>query len=91
MRDGDELVFTFSGHGGTYNDNGSDEIDGKDECLVLHDGLWMDDEIYDLHQRFADGVKIFWYTDSCHSGTSTRGIGLERSLRTKEPIPNFEP
>ncbi|MBK7223377.1 MAG: S8 family serine peptidase [Saprospiraceae bacterium] len=89
LRDGDELVFTFSGHGGTYNDNGSDEIDGKDECLVLHDGLWMDDEIYDLHQRFADGVKIFWYTDSCHSGTSTRGIGLERSLRTKRANTQF--
>ena len=89
LRDGDELVFTYSGHGGTYNDNGSDEIDGKDECLVLHDGLWMDDEIYDLHQRFADGVKIFWYTDSCHSGTSTRGIGMERVLSNKRANAQF--
>ncbi|MCE7043290.1 S8 family serine peptidase [Dyadobacter sp. CY312] len=79
---GDEIVFTYSGHGGSIDVRvDSTEDDGKDETLVLHDGMLIDDEIRDVFLRFKKGVKVFWYTDCCHSGTNTRNAATVATTR----------
>jgi metacaspase-1 len=72
---GDLFLCTYSGHGGQVPDrNGEDEEDRSDETWVAYDRQIVDDELYDLWGRFAQGVRIFVLSDSCHSGTVTRDI-----------------
>jgi hypothetical protein len=70
--DGDILVLTFSGHGGSLPDKNDDEDDLVDETWCLYDGEIIDDELNDLYARFEEGVRIFVISDSCHSGSVTR-------------------
>jgi len=71
IRNGDHIVFTFSGHGVQAGaDNGTrDESDGRDECLLLSDGVLTDDEFSAMLARIPVGVKVSIITDCCHSGT----------------------
>ncbi|SEI40340.1 Subtilase family protein [Dyadobacter sp. SG02] len=78
--DGDEVLFTYSGHGTMVEDKNLDDEDGNDEALVLHDGLLLDDEIRDYLTKFKKGVRVFWYTDCCHSGTNTRNRIVTRGI-----------
>ena len=86
-------LFYFAGHGFYREDEDGDEPDGVDEALVPHDArlvsdgsgpAWMenliiDDEIgslfAELHDRHA-----YLIADSCHSGTITRGLGVDPSV-----------
>lgn len=74
---GDSLIITYSGHGTWVPDSSGDEPDGRDEALCPHDltskGALLDDEIHDLFSRRAAGVRIVLLSDSCHSGSVTRG------------------
>lgn len=74
---GDSLIITYSGHGTWVPDSSGDEPDGRDEALCPHDltskGALLDDEIHDLFARRAAGVRIVLLSDSCHSGSVTRG------------------
>lgn len=75
---GDLFLCTYSGHGGQVPDgNDEDEEDRSDETWVAYDRQVVDDELYDLWSRFAPGVRIAVLSDSCHSGTVTRGIQAE--------------
>jgi hypothetical protein len=74
---GDSVLITYSGHGTWVPDASGDEPDGRDEALCPHDidseGPLLDD---DLHRLFSDrrpGVRITLLSDSCHSGSVTRG------------------
>jgi len=69
---GDTLLLTYSGHGGQVPDMHGDEDDRADETWVLYDRQLIDDELYDAYSRFAEGVRIAVFSDSCHSGTVTR-------------------
>ena len=69
---GDTLLLSYSGHGGQIPDLDSDEEDGNDETWVLYDRQLLDDELYAGYARFAEGVRIAVFSDSCHSGTVTR-------------------
>lgn len=69
---GDMLFISYSGHGGSVPDESGDEDDGKDESWCLFDGFLLDDELYALWTRFAEGVRIMVVSDSCHSGTVTK-------------------
>lgn len=71
VRNGDHIVFTFSGHGvQAPNDSGRrEESDGRDECLLLIDGVLLDDEFSAMLARIPHGVKVSIITDCCHSGT----------------------
>ena len=73
---GDIFFLTYSGHGGQVPDGNGDEADGdrKDETWVLYDRQLVDDELYALWARFAAGVRILVFSDSCHSGSVTRDI-----------------
>ncbi|MFI2351647.1 caspase family protein [Streptomyces sp. NPDC019443] len=84
LKSGDILLFTYSGHGGQVpNTVGSDdEPDDFDETLVLYDREFLDDELYREFGRFAEGVRILAFLDSCHSGS-----GIEvREVLTQEAM-----
>lgn len=73
----DTLVFTYSGHGTWVVDKDGDEPDGRDEALCPWDidrkGPLLDDEIRPLFDSRGAGVRLLLISDSCHSGSVTRG------------------
>jgi hypothetical protein len=69
LKAGDLFLLTYSGHGGQVPDRNSDEPDAQDETWCLYDGELIDDEIYKALGRFARGVRVLVFSDSCHSGT----------------------
>lgn len=71
---GDTVIITYAGHGGQVADTDGDEVDFKDETLVLYDGLLIDDEIKNCFYNFRVGVNVIWITDSCHSGSNSRNM-----------------
>ena len=66
---GDIFMLSYSGHGGQVPDTSNDEPDGVDETWCLFDGELIDDELYALFGKFAAGVRVLVFSDSCHSGT----------------------
>ena len=72
LRKGDFFFLTYSGHGGQIPDVTGEESDKQDETWCLFDGQLIDDELYFELSRFAAGVRILVFSDSCHSGTVTR-------------------
>jgi hypothetical protein len=82
-KDGDSLVFHFSGHGSQVPDVEGDEEDGKDEVICPFDfdwstGLIKDDDLAGLIAGMKKGVHLEVILDSCHSGTGTREIIVDR-------------
>ncbi|MDX2135679.1 MAG: caspase family protein [Saprospiraceae bacterium] len=75
LRAGDQLLVTYSGHGGLVPDEYWQER-GKDseynQTWCLYDRQLLDEELYRAYSRFAAGVRIFVISDSCHSGTVTK-------------------
>jgi hypothetical protein len=72
-RPGDSLVWTYSGHGTTTDDEDGDEDDYLDEALYVGPNqLLVDDEIRSILAMAPNGVRICVVLDSCHSGTCTR-------------------
>ncbi len=88
---GDSLVFHYSGHGSQVPDMEGDEPDGKDEVICPYDFDWSggfikDDELASLIDGMRKGVQLEVILDSCHSGTGTREIVLDKSfLGVKAP------
>ena len=74
---GDSLIITYSGHGTWVPDRSGDEADGRDEALCPHDiadgQALVDDEIAALFDQRPAGVRVVLISDSCHSGSVTRG------------------
>ena len=90
---GDSLVITYSGHGTWVPDSSGDEPDGRDEGLCPHDiktvGPLLDDEIRILFAARGAGVRLVLISDSCHSGSVTRG--REDDLDSNGPRARFLP
>ena len=82
---GDSLIITYSGHGTWVPDTSGDEPDGRDEALCPYDlaskGALLDDDLHALFSRRAAGVRIVLISDSCHSGSVTRGSEEDLELR----------
>jgi hypothetical protein len=82
---GDTLVFQYSGHGSQVRDTEGDELeDGKDEIICPWDFDWdgtfiKDDDLASLFADMKKGVQLEVILDSCHSGTGTREMILDRS------------
>ncbi|KDP40906.1 hypothetical protein JCGZ_24905 [Jatropha curcas] len=73
-RDGDSLVFYFSGHGLRQPDFDKDERDGFDETICpvdfLEEGMILDNDINSvIVQPLPKGVTLHAIVDACHSGT----------------------
>jgi len=96
MNRGDLLFLTYSGHGTKAKDLNGDEVDKKDEILVLYDRLFIDDEFPICWNRFQPGVKIFFVNDSCFNGTVSRfmarklGQQLHRGIEEASADPDFQ-
>ena len=85
---GDDIVFTYSGHGTSVADKSGDEIDGYDEALVVQDGTLLDDELREILQKAQADIHIVVISDSCFSGTVTRAANSEtatpRYIKTED-------
>lgn len=90
---GDTVVITYSGHGTWVPDSSGDEPDGRDEGLCPHDigrvGPLLDDEIRRLFAARKAGARVVLISDSCHSGSVTRG--REDDLDADAPRARFMP
>jgi len=73
---GDNLVFTYSGHGSWIPDTNDDEPDGRDEMLCPWDigqnQYLLDDDLATILAGKGEGARFFFISDSCHSGSVTR-------------------
>ncbi|MBC7911430.1 MAG: caspase family protein [Pyrinomonadaceae bacterium] len=72
LKSGDIFLLSYSGHGGQLPDMNSDEPDMQDETWCLFDGEQVDDELNAMLGKFAKGVRILVFSDSCHSGSVTK-------------------
>lgn len=80
----DTLVFHYSGHGSQVADAEGDEPDGKDEIICPHDFDWnegfiKDDDFARIFKELKKGTVLEVILDSCHSGTGTREMILDRT------------
>ncbi len=82
---GDTLVFHYSGHGSQVRDTEGDELaDGLDEIICPVDFDWdggfiKDDDFASLFSELKKGIALEVILDSCHSGTGTRELILDRT------------
>jgi metacaspase-1 len=74
LKSGDIFMLCYSGHGGQLPDLNNEETDERDETWCLFDGQLVDDEINSLFAEFSEGVRILVFSDSCHSGTVSKGM-----------------
>jgi hypothetical protein len=72
----DVLIIQYSGHGSYRADMHNDEIDGKDEAIVMYDGFIIDDEIEEMLSKIKNGVRTTIILDSCFSGSGTRSFNF---------------
>lgn len=74
LKSGDIFFLTYAGHGGQVPDLSRDETDDRlDETWCLFNRQFLDDEQYALYSEFEAGVRILIFSDSCHSGSVSRG------------------
>lgn len=77
-QDGDVLFFHYSGHGTQVADDGRDEWECRDECLVPYDHDWNNPLRDDILRRYFDRVplnaNLTAIMDCCHSGTIDKVI-----------------
>jgi metacaspase-1 len=83
---GDFFMLSYSGHGGQLPDLNDEEVDAQDDTWCLYDGELVDDEVYTLLARFAEGVRVLVFSDSCHSGTMTKLAYYEGTVRGRSVI-----
>ena len=94
LKKGDELIISYSGHGGQVPDDNGDEKgavnsdDKTDETWCLYDRQLVDDELWNLWSQFAAGVRIVMLSDSCHSGTVAKDAMAVLNGGPKIPIRN---
>jgi len=79
----DIFMLSYSGHGGQVPDMNNDENDYQDETWCLYDGELIDDEVYLLLGKFAPGVRILVFSDSCHSGTVTKAAFYQGTVAVR--------
>ena len=86
----DYFLLTYSGHGGQLKDENKDEEDFLDETWCLYDRQFVDDELNFYLGGFKEGVRIFVLSDSCHSGSVSKGAKLERTLEIDKFTSNID-
>lgn len=65
-----KLFLHYSGHGTQFEDFGSEESDGKDECIYVLDGVMRDDDIQMyLFNHLPNEATLTTIFDCCHAGT----------------------
>lgn len=94
-RDGDSIVFTFSGHGSWLPDDDSDEPDERDEMMCPHDVMQdrfvLDDDLHEIFSGKAPGARLYVIADCCHSGSVVRYAEAPRQPDTAPLKARFLP
>ncbi|MDD5707417.1 MAG: caspase family protein [Kiritimatiellae bacterium] len=80
MKEGDLLVLYVSGHGGQVNDGDTTEADELSETLCLWDGQMTDTYLSKVLGEVPAGVRVFFVTDTCNSGTNYRRRSYVRAM-----------
>lgn len=62
-----DVIFGVFSHGQQVRDISGDEEDGKDECIVMKDGLLIDDRLTDLINKYRKCNRLTLVADICHS------------------------
>ncbi len=82
VRDGDERVLFYSGHGAQIPAYGAkEEVDRFDECLVPYDFDWSpqhavtDNQFVEFYSQLPYNARFAAIFDCCHSGGLTRDGG----------------
>ena len=83
LKRGDVFMLSYSGHGGQLPDLNNDESDGQDETWCLYNGELVDDELYALFGKFAQGVRVLVFSDSCHSGTVAKAVNYAGNINIR--------
>jgi hypothetical protein len=97
LHGGDIFMVSFSGHGDQVPDpHAPPEDGGLDQTWCLYDGQLLDKELYAEWARFAAGVRILVFSDSCHSQgiarMAPRDYAVDLRLRGAAPAaPESEP
>jgi len=94
-KEGDLLVFHFSGHGSQIIDRNGDELnDYLDEIICPHDLNWdnplTDDILRSIFSKIPSGVKLIMIADCCHSGTLVRELNNPRYEKPRFILPPFD-
>jgi len=95
-KDGDTLVFHYSGHGTQIRDRHGDELkDHMDEAICPWDinwdgGLILDDDLSAFFATLKKGVTLEVILDSCHSGSGTRDLILGADVRSRFLAPPID-
>jgi len=89
-RDGDPIVFHYSGHGSQVRDRDGDELaDSMDELICPYDMDWdgtfiTDDDLAAILEKLPEGTPMEVLLDCCHSGTGIRKLmGLATLISTR--------
>ena len=90
LRAGDYFVFWNSSHGYQVQDRNYDElVDGLDEAICTYDtdprNPLTDDKFAKILVRAHPEALVFFGSDSCHSGTLTRGAMQEMAGNDRVP------
>ncbi|TWU03023.1 Caspase domain protein [Symmachiella macrocystis] len=85
---GGVAMVTYAGHGSEVPDDTGDEQSGRDQTWVLYDKMLIDDQLRAMWGRFAPGVRVFFVSDSCHSGSMARTF-KEAINKLKDNTPQF--
>jgi metacaspase-1 len=86
IKKGDIFLFTFAGHGSYIGDEDLDELDRRDETLVLSDLMLCDDVLrHDVWPLFDPGARILMVADSCDSGSVSGLAGESVGIHTAGP------
>jgi hypothetical protein len=89
---GDIFLFTFSGHGTRRGAEDPTEVDLKDETLVLHDKLLVDNVLRRrLWPNFKPGVRVVMVSDSCHSGGMAMSVVDDEDESEMEAVASTSP
>jgi len=75
LKEGENVYFHYSGHGGRIIDRNGDEASGMDSCIYPVNGsrveIITDDELREcIVNKIPKGCKCFVVIDACHSGTA---------------------
>lgn len=62
-----DVVFGVFSHGTQVRDISGDEADGHDECIIMKDGLLIDDNLTALINKYRCCRKLTLFADICHS------------------------
>ena len=100
-KQGDIVVFHYSGHGSQMKDVTGKKISGLDETIVPYDSRDPKGKVFDISGAELHGLLLqlaqktqnaTFILDSCHSGTLVRGArvrSIPADTRTPPPPPSY--